>query len=109
MIVEVSGLARADLDEIFDYYENRQPGLGQRFIDELHQVAARIVQFPRGWAAVSRRSRRCQFHDFPYAAYYQINGDAAVIFAIWHLHRRDEWRKRERLDVPRFRLPPSSP
>lgn len=107
MIVEVSGLARADLDEIFGYYENRRPGLGQEFITELHRAAERIIRFPRGWAAVSRRSRRCQFHTFPYAAYYKIHGETAVIFAIWHLSRRDDWRKRERLEGPGFRLPPS--
>jgi plasmid stabilization system protein ParE len=47
MIVEVSGLARADLDEIFGYYENRRPGLGQEFITELHRAAERIIRFPR--------------------------------------------------------------
>ena len=91
----VSGLALTDLDEIFAYYENQRPGLGQDFITEFHLTAQRIRIFPRGWAKVSKRSRRCQFNRFPYAAYYKVSRNVITVFAIWHMSRADSWRARE--------------
>ena len=46
MTVEVSGPALADLDEIFNYYQEQREGLGQEFITEFHAAAERIGHSP---------------------------------------------------------------
>jgi plasmid stabilization system protein ParE len=96
MTVDVAASARADLIKIVDYYEQQRPGLGAEFTIQFNEVLERISRYPHGWTQVSRRSRRCLFHDFDYGAFYQIRDDVAVVFAVWHLKRRAGWKARER-------------
>ena len=100
MTVEVMDEARADLEQIVDYYERQGAGLGAKFAIEFNQVVDRIGRYPHGWTRVSRRSRRCLFNKFDYGAFYRIRGEVAYVYAVWHLARRPGWKTRED-DAPR--------
>ena len=96
MTVDVTEPARSDVTKIVDYYEQQRPGLGGKFTIEFKEVLERIGRYPRGWTQVSRRSRRCLFHNFDCGVFYQIRKNVAVVFAVWHLKRRAGWKARER-------------
>ena len=97
MTVAMPQLAEADLDQAFQFYNSRRPGLGERFVAEFRHAINRILQHPRAWHPMDETYRRCQLHRFPYGVIYRID-DAAqeiVVVAVMHMHRQpDAWRRR---------------
>ena len=82
--------AEDDLDEAFRYYESRQRGLGDKFLDEFRHAVDRVIQFPHGWHSMDKTYRRCQLHRFPYGIIYRVDQADLdiVITAVMQLNRR---------------------
>jgi plasmid stabilization system protein ParE len=91
MIVNTLPEARAALDEAFKFYEARQVGLGQRFLDAVLAAAARIEMFPFNPAEGPRGIRRSCTRKCPDALAYVVRRDAAYIVAAVHSSRRPEY------------------
>jgi plasmid stabilization system protein ParE len=70
------------------WYEDRQPGLGNDFLDALEDTLRRIVAEPERWRKMRGDNRKLNFHRFPYAIVYSVRPDAIYIKAVMHLHRR---------------------
>ena len=70
------------------WYENRQPGLGNVFLDEFERTLGRIVAGPERGAKVWGDTRKVSFHRFPYAIIYNVRSDLLYVKAVMHLHRR---------------------
>jgi plasmid stabilization system protein ParE len=88
--------AEEEFDEAIRYYEERRPGLGLEFAEEVYGAIARIVEFPNAWTSMSKRTRRCLLHRFPFGVIYQVRSEAIRIIAIADLRRRPGyWRGRE--------------
>ena len=47
MELRIHRLAVAEIDHEVDYYESRQPGLGDELEDEIDAVVAMILRFPK--------------------------------------------------------------
>ena len=85
--------ALSELREAVLYYEQKERGLGARFLDEIDAAVDRILRFPRAWHPMSARSRRCRTHRFPFGLLYQIRQDEILITAVMDLRRNPErWR-----------------
>lgn len=88
--------AREELDEIFAYLEEQQPGLGYRFTADVDEVLSRIQNHPLAWHALNRNYRRCHLRHFRYGVIYRIQGAQVVVYAIAHDRRRPGyWRNRK--------------
>jgi hypothetical protein len=70
------------------WYEERQPGLGDAFLDEFEHTLHRIISKPERWRKMRGNNRKLNFHRFPYAIVYSVRPDALYIKAVMHLHRR---------------------
>ena len=87
--------ADAEFQEAVDYYNNQHPGLGFEFSDEVREAVARIRVYPKAWTPLSKRTRRCQVHRFPYSIVYELRSDLIVVVAVQHHQPKPEnWRKR---------------
>jgi plasmid stabilization system protein ParE len=87
--------ADAEFQEAVDYYNDQRPGLGFEFSDEVRDAVNRIRNYPQAWTPLSKRTRRCQVHRFPYSIIYELRSDLIVIVAIQHHRRKPEsWRGR---------------
>jgi len=87
--------ANAEFQEAIDYYNEQRGGLGFEFSDEVKEAVARLRNYPQAWTPLSKRTRRCQVHRFPYSIIYQPRIDAIIIVAIQHHRRKPEsWRNR---------------
>ncbi|MEI6351522.1 MAG: type II toxin-antitoxin system RelE/ParE family toxin [Verrucomicrobiota bacterium] len=64
--------ALQELREALLYYETAENGLSSQFLDEVEAAVARIVATPEAWRKLSRRTRRCRTHRFPFGLIYQI-------------------------------------
>jgi hypothetical protein len=70
------------------WYEDRQPGLGDAFLDEFGHTLHRILAEPERWRKIRGGNRKLNFHRFPYAIVYNVRSDALYVKAVMHLHRR---------------------
>lgn len=80
--------AEKELEGATLWYEQRQPGLGNDFIDEFDRTVRRIVAEPNRWRRINGNNRKLNFHRFPYAIVYSVGDDVLSIKAVMHLHRR---------------------
>ena len=83
--------ALTELRQAILYYEQRENGLGAAFLDEVENTLVRILQNPTAWNPLSRRTRRCRTHRFPFGLIYQIRTDEILITSVMDL-RRDPLR-----------------
>ena len=87
--------ADAEFQDAIDYYNTQAVGLGFEFSDEVKAAVARIRNYPKAWTPLSKRTRRCQVHRFPYSIIYSLRSDLIVIVAIQHHRRKPQnWRNR---------------
>jgi len=80
--------ADEELEATALWYEERQPGLGDAFLDQFERTLRRIVAEPERWRKIRGDNRKLNFQRFPYAIVYSVRADALYIKAVMHLHRR---------------------
>ena len=86
--------ATREVREAAQYYEEKVPGLGFDFIDEVLAAIRRIMAHPQAWHPLDDEFRRCRTSRFPYGLIYTIEADHILIVSVMHLHRHpDSWRK----------------
>ena len=87
--------ARAEMAEVAHYYEDRVPGLGHAFADDVERSLKEITENPEAFGQVSNNLRRKLVSRFPYGLIYSVEQDCIKILAIAHHKRRPEyWRYR---------------
>lgn len=52
------------------WYEERQPGLGDDFLDEVEDALRRIEAEPERWPKIRSENRKLNLRRFPYALVY---------------------------------------
>ncbi len=84
-----------DLDEATRWYEERQPGLRERFLDDFEGVLSRIEESPGLYQTVHRDIRRAPLRHFRYGVYYVTIQDEILVLAVVHDARHPSaWRRR---------------
>jgi len=79
------------------YYNEAQPGLGERFITAVEEAAARAVAFPLSGSPSRSNTRRVIVKGFPFSIFYRPEPEEIVIFALAHHARRPYyWQSRTR-------------
>ena len=94
-ILEFRPRASADLEEAALWYESRRPGYGLKFLDEAESLISRIEDNPRQFPVAFRDARRALMNRFPYAIYFRLIGDRAIVVAVMGQARRESrWHSR---------------
>ncbi len=79
----------------FTYYESQQPGLGDRFADELDRAIHWLIKNPQTPALRRGMYRRLNLHIFPYYLAYILRDPTLWTVAVAHAYRKPEyWIKR---------------
>ena len=95
MRVEFHAEAIEELQGAAEYYEERQIGLGSRFLDTVEEAIERIAGNPLAWNLVDEDIRRCLTRVFPYGILYSPDKEFVLILAVAHLAREPGyWRSR---------------
>mgnify|MGYP001578360136 CR=1 FL=1 len=79
--------ADRDVEAAFDGYESQTPDLGLQFLAEIRATYDRIAAGPAKYQLVVTQVRRALLRRFPYAVYFAIENDVAVILAVLHAAR----------------------
>ena len=94
MKIEIFDEARQDLIEGFQFYENRDAGVGSYFLDCLFSDIDSLVLFA-GIHQIVYGYHRSLSKRFPFAIYYDIVGDLIRVHAVLDCRRNPSWiRKR---------------
>jgi plasmid stabilization system protein ParE len=78
--------ARDDIDAAYAAYEQRQAGLGDRFLDALRDRLDAIRAMPELYGVVPRDIRAATLRRFPYVVYYRFDAGTVVVIAVRHGH-----------------------
>jgi hypothetical protein len=70
------------------WYDKRQPGLGDDFLDQFERALGCIVAEPERWRIIRDGNRSLKFHRFPYAIVYSNHAGTLFVKAVMHLSRR---------------------
>jgi toxin ParE1/3/4 len=76
--------ASQDIEEARDYFETKQAGLGQVFLDRLNELLARIAAMPEIYGLAWRNVRAARLRRFTYVAYYRMLNDRVEVLALMH-------------------------
>jgi toxin ParE1/3/4 len=74
--------AQSDIDDGYGWYEERQSGLGRRFIEELDTAFLRLTDNPASYQEVMPHIRRAVTHTFPYLVFFTFDSQAVYILAV---------------------------
>jgi plasmid stabilization system protein ParE len=95
MSIRLRRIAQREFDDAADWYEQRQAGLGARFIDEIQQVLYAISQNPQQFAEVHADFRQALANRFPYAIYYKVESAQVTVLGVVHTSRDPSvWQSR---------------
>jgi len=94
--IELHPEADAEFAAQVEYYEDAQPGLGQRFYREVIGCLEWIAANPM-LARLRQNYRRVNLTVFPFYIAYVVQGDLVWVLAVAHGHRRPGyWMQRSR-------------
>lgn len=87
--------AQADFDEAFDYYEDRQPGLGVAFAERLQECLDRVAAQPQWHGLVFADVRQAMVKKFPFVVCYRLHSMRIEVIAVMHTSRdASHWHDR---------------
>lgn len=79
--------ARADVLEAAQWYEDQQPGLGEKLVAAVDDIFSRIEAGPMRYPRRHKQLRRALIGRFPYSVFFAVNGSGITVFAVWHQSR----------------------
>src|SRR4051794_13641629 len=91
-----------EIDELVDWYAERDPVASQRLMDLFHDVIKRIASKPTQFSLLETRRnpgnmRRARLKGFPAYVGYQVFDDEIHVFAVAHTSRKPGyWKSRLR-------------
>lgn len=87
--------ASQDLDEAYDWYELRNVGLGEQFLRSVDASIQAILRAPEMHAIAHENYRRGLVRRFPYAVFYEYDGENVIVYSVFHTARDPQkWRRR---------------
>ena len=88
--------AQQEVDDAYLWFEERSPGKGVEFLDDLDRAVRLASAYPLASLEIEPGIRRCLFAHFPYSLLYAVESDTIVVVAVAHAHRRpDYWLGRK--------------
>jgi plasmid stabilization system protein ParE len=92
MIVRISGDAEADVAEGYWFYERQAAGLGEYFRDSVLTDLDSLAFFA-GIHEVAHGYHRMLAKRFPFAIYYQCEGEVVTVVAVLDARRDPSWTR----------------
>ena len=90
MRIKILSAAEDDLEEGHRFYESQADGLGTYFLDTLYSDIDSLAYFA-GMHRVVLGYHRLLSKRFPFAVYYRVAGDEAIVFAVLDCRQNPSW------------------
>jgi toxin ParE1/3/4 len=87
--------AEADLQEAYEWYEERERGLGAQFVGCVDDCIRAIQRHPEMYPEVDAHIRQGVLRRFPYLLLYFKEGDDIIVLSVFHAARDPKvWKRR---------------
>jgi plasmid stabilization system protein ParE len=86
--IELHPEAIAELNDSYQWYEERSPGLGERFISSLNKRLEELRSTPERYAKKKGNFREVGIEVFPYVIIYEIVKKESVVFVSYVFHAK---------------------
>jgi plasmid stabilization system protein ParE len=86
--VSLHSLARAELNESTDYYNEVSADVATRFLDDFEATVQNITANPTSFLRVTGSVHRKAFAVFPFFLFYSVRSGEIRILAVSHQSRR---------------------
>lgn len=80
--------AAVELAETVTYYDDKAPGLGERFLDEVKEATRYIERYPEIAPVIEDDVRAKVLVRFPYSLMYVVDENELYIVAVAHQSKR---------------------
>jgi plasmid stabilization system protein ParE len=87
--------AQREVQEAFQYYQDRSKGLGFEFMRSLDAALQSVKRNPLAYHKIYKETRRVLLRKFPYALFYVAEENRIVVIACFHQKRSEiDWLRR---------------
>lgn len=87
--------AEQEMEEAFEWYEERVPGLGSDFLLCVDATLNSIARQPQQYPHVHRVVRRALTRRFPYEVFFVDDAERVVVLSVFHAKRNPKrWQER---------------
>lgn len=80
------------LTEAYNWYEEQQTGLGDRFINEVDKCYDFLEKSANVFRKIRKNYRQIICHTFPYVIVYEIIGTEVIVYAVFHTSLSPKWK-----------------
>lgn len=84
--------AEKDIQVIFDWYESKVEGLGERFLGDLDRKLSRILDHPEGYQFHFEDFRFAFLDRFPVSIHFKLEENTVFIFGIFPTSKNPDIR-----------------
>lgn len=88
--LEIKEEANSEIIEAWMYYEEQQPGLGDRFVAYLEVYMDRIVKNPEHYPAKYKQYREATMKKFPFLVIYEITDLSVIVYSVFNTYKNPE-------------------
>lgn len=88
--------AELDIVEAYEWYEEREMGLGAEFMRCVDSCVHEIQRYPEMYPLVHKNIRQGVTRRFPYSLFYFSSDDTLYIVSVFHASRNPQiWKERQ--------------
>lgn len=80
--------AEQEVATIFNWYESKSPGLGDRFLRSLSERFTELSTFPDRYAIRHLSFREVRLQIFPYIIIYEFDVEKKTVFILHLFHKK---------------------
>lgn len=81
--------AQFEVQEAFQYYQNKSEGLGFEFMRSIDAALQSVKRNPFAYQTIYKETRRVLLRKFPYALFYIAEESRIVVIACFHQKRSE--------------------
>jgi plasmid stabilization system protein ParE len=79
--------AELDIDEQFDYYEEKREGLGHDYLLCIEDALDKLQRNPLVYRKIHKELRRIPIRRFPYRIFYFVQNNNVIVTAVFHARK----------------------
>ncbi len=76
-----------DANDAYNWYEDQQTGVGERFLSELVDCYKQLEEHPEFYSKLSTTIRQAPLKNFPFIVVYEIRKMEVIVYAVFHTSR----------------------
>jgi hypothetical protein len=89
-----------DIQEAYEYYEFKQLGLGEKFLQKIEQRLLHLSKHPHNYSFINedylKILRDVKIEKFPFVIVFEIEDNTVIVYAIHNCYKLPSKKKRNK-------------